>query len=68
MTILMTMNKKKKRFLHEQDLRIVLDRKKTGKVVTTIIDFIGSKEDLKTLEKNLKPIVGLVALLKTVKF
>ena len=33
---------------NEQDLRIVLDRKKGGKVVTTIIDFIGSKEDLKT--------------------
>ena len=53
---------------NEQDLRIVLDRKKGGKVVTTIIDFIGSKEALKMLGKNLKPIVGLVALLKTVKF
>ena len=53
---------------NEQDLRIILDRKKGGKVVTTIIDFIGSKEALKTLGKNLKPIVGLVALLKTVKF
>ena len=69
MTILMTMNKREETLPpNEQDLRIVLDRKKGGKVVTTIIDFIGSKEALKTLGKELKPIVGLVVLLKTVKF
>ena len=44
---------------NEQDLRIVLDRKKGGKVVTTIIDFIGSKEDFKTLGKELKTHCGV---------
>ena len=44
---------------NEQDLRIVLDRKKGGKVVTTIIDFIGSKEALKTLGKELKTYCGV---------
>ena len=49
---------------NEQDLRIVLDRKKAGKVVTTIIDFIGSKEDLKTLGKELKTYCGVGGTVK----
>jgi len=50
--------------INEQDLRIVLDRKKGGKVVTTIIDFIGSKEDLKTLGKKLKTYCGVGGTVK----
>ena len=49
---------------NEQDLRIVLDRKKGGKVVTTIIDFIGSKEDLKALGKELKTYCGVGGTVK----
>ena len=49
---------------NEQDLRIVLDRKKGGKVVTIIIDFIGSKEDLKTLGKELKTYCGVGGTVK----
>ena len=49
---------------NEQDLRIVLDRKKGGKVVTTIRDFIGSKEDLKTLGKELKTHCGVGGTVK----
>tara|TARA_B100000161_G_C33276443_1_gene292234 strand:+ start:213 stop:560 length:348 start_codon:yes stop_codon:yes gene_type:complete len=49
---------------NEQDLRIVLDRKKAGKVVTTIIDFIGSKKDLKTLGKELKTYCGVGGTVK----
>ena len=48
----------------EQDLRIVLDRKKGGKVVTTIIDFIGSKEALKALGKELKTCCGVGGTVK----
>ena len=39
---------------NQQDLRIVLDRKKGGKVVTAIIDFVGTTEDLKNLGKQMK--------------
>ena len=49
---------------NDQDLRIVLDRKKGGKVVTTIIDFIGSKEALKTLGKELKTYCGVGGTVK----
>ena len=49
---------------NEQDLRIVLDRKKGGKVVTTIIDFIGSTEALKTLGKELKTHCGVGGTVK----
>ena len=49
---------------NEQDLRIVLDRKKGGKVVTTIIDFIGSKEALKDLGKELKTYCGVGGTVK----
>ena len=49
---------------NEQDLRIVLDRKKGGKVVTKITDFIGIKEDLKTLGKELKTHCGVGGTVK----
>ena len=48
----------------EQDLRIVLDRKKGGKVVTAIIDFVGSTEDLKDLGKKLKTFCGVGGTVK----
>lgn len=48
----------------EQDLRIVLDRKKGGKVVTAIIDFIGTNEDLKSLGKELKTYCGVGGTVK----
>ena len=49
---------------NEQDLRIILDRKKGGKLVTTIIDFIGSKEALKALGKELKIYCGVGGTVK----
>ncbi|MDG5798782.1 translation initiation factor [Marinilabiliaceae bacterium ANBcel2] len=43
----------------QQDLRIILDRKqRKGKSVTLICGFIGTKEDMKSLEKELKSICG----------
>jgi translation initiation factor 1 len=49
---------------NEQDLRIILDRKKGGKVVTAIVDFIGTIEDLKTLGKELKTYCGVGGTVK----
>jgi len=49
---------------NEQDLRIVLDRKKGGKVVTAIIDFVGTTEDLKDLGKQLKTYCGVGGTVK----
>ena len=45
---------------HEQDLRIMLDRKsRGGKQVTLIKGFIGTNEDLKSLTKLLKSKCGV---------
>lgn len=49
---------------NEQDLRIILDRKKGGKVVTAIVDFIGTNEDLKSLGKQLKTYCGVGGTVK----
>tara|TARA_B100001057_G_scaffold491766_1_gene582693 strand:+ start:459 stop:800 length:342 start_codon:yes stop_codon:yes gene_type:complete len=49
---------------NEQDLRILLDRKKGGKVVTAVIDFVGTKEDLKTLGKEIKTYCGVGGTVK----
>ena len=49
---------------NKQDLRIVLDRKKGGKVVTAIIDFVGTTEDLKDLGKTLKSFCGVGGTVK----
>lgn len=44
---------------HQQNLKIFRDRKnRAGKTVTVISGFIGSKEDLKNLEKELKGLCG----------
>tara|TARA_B100001093_G_scaffold254736_1_gene243733 strand:+ start:166 stop:510 length:345 start_codon:yes stop_codon:yes gene_type:complete len=47
-----------------QDLRILLDRKKGGKVVTTISNFIGPKDDLRLLGKELKTKCGVGGTIK----
>lgn len=49
---------------NQQDLRIVLDRKKGGKVVTAIIDFVGTTEDLKALGKQMKTFCGVGGTVK----
>lgn len=42
----------------QQDLRIWLDRKGGGKVITVVKGFIGSQADLETLGKQLKSLCG----------
>lgn len=43
----------------EQDLRIWLDRKGGGKVVSVVKGFVGSEDDLKSLAKDLKSKCGV---------
>jgi translation initiation factor 1 len=42
----------------QQDLRVWLDRKGGGKVITVVKGFIGKAEDLETLGKQLKGLCG----------
>jgi len=44
---------------NEQDLRIWLDKKGGGKVVSVVKGFIGSEDDLKSLAKDLKSKCGV---------
>ena len=44
---------------NKQNLRVLLDRLKGGKVLTAVIDFVGTKEDLKKLGKELKSKCGV---------
>lgn len=43
----------------DQDLRIWLDRKGGGKVVSVVKGFVGSQDDLKSLAKELKSQCGV---------
>ena len=44
---------------NEQTLKICIDKHRSGKIAVIIKDFIGNKEDLKTLSKFLKTRCGV---------
>jgi len=50
---------------NQQDLRVVLDRKRrAGKIVTIVAGFVGTSEDLKELGKRLKSVCGVGGTVK----